>query len=84
MDPTSTFPPIPHPWRHIAILSAGLLFGLFVVLYVGLILLARADHNLYDQLVLVGTACALFAAGLANLLVQAFAALAEGPRRAPR
>jgi ABC-type uncharacterized transport system permease subunit len=84
MEPTPTFTLTPHPWRHIAILSAALLFGLFVVLYVGLILLARADHNSYDQLVLVGTACALFAAGLANLLVQAFAALAEGPRRTPR
>jgi ABC-type uncharacterized transport system permease subunit len=84
MDPTPTFTSIPHPWRHIAILGAGLLFGLFVVLYVGLILLARADHNSYDQLVLVGTACAVFAAGLANLLVQAFTALAEGPRRGLR
>jgi hypothetical protein len=73
-----------NPWRRIAILSAAALFGLFVVFYVGLILLARADHNPYDQLVLVGTACALFAAGLASLLVQAFNALAEGPRRGLR
>jgi hypothetical protein len=79
VDPNLSF--TPHPWRHIAILSAAALFGLFVVLYVGLILLARADHNPYDQLVLVGTACAVFTAGLTNLLVQAFTALAQGPRR---
>jgi hypothetical protein len=82
MNPNPSF--TPSPWRHIAIFGAAALFGLFVVLYVGLVLLARADHNPYDQLVLVGTACALFAAGLASLLVQAFNALAEGPRRGLR
>jgi len=82
MNPNLSF--TANPWRRIAILSAAVLFGLFVALYVALILLARADHNPYDQLVLVSTACALFAAGLASLLVQAFAALAEGPHRGLR
>ena len=84
MDTTPTFTFTPNRWRPIAILSAAALFALFVVLYVGLILIARADHNPYDQLVLVATACAVFAAGLTNLLVQAFTALAQGPRRGLR
>jgi len=71
----------PHPWRHVAIFASAALCALFVILFVVLVLIARADHNLYDQLVLVSTGSALLAAGLVTLLVQAFAALAEGPRR---
>ncbi len=66
-------------WRRVSILAAVAICVAFSLIFAILVVAARADHNPYDQLVLIGTGSALLGAGLVVVLVQVFTLLATTP-----
>lgn len=71
-------------WRRTSIIAAAAVCVAFSLIFAILVVAARADHNSYDQLVLIGTGSALLGAGLVVVLVQVFTLLATTPMPSPQ
>ncbi|HLJ80537.1 MAG TPA: hypothetical protein VKT52_03550 [Ktedonobacterales bacterium] len=65
--------------RRVSIVCAAAICVVFSVAFAIMVIAAKADHNPFDQMVLIGTGSALLAAGLVVVLVQAFTILATMP-----
>jgi ABC-type uncharacterized transport system permease subunit len=62
--------------RRVSIAVAAAICVVFSLIFAILVIAAKSDSNLFDQLVLIGTGSALLGAGLVVVLVQTFTLLA--------
>jgi hypothetical protein len=70
-------------YRRVAMLCAAAICVVFSLAFAIMVVAARADHNPFDQLVLIAVGSALLGVGLVVVLVQAFALVAAGPLTRP-
>ncbi len=62
--------------RRVSIVVSAAICVVFSLIFAILVVAAKSDSNLFDQLVLIGTGSALLGAGLVVVLVQTFTLLA--------
>lgn len=62
--------------RRVSIVVSAAICVVFSLIFAVLVVAAKSDSNLFDQLVLIGTGSALLGAGLVVVLVQTFTLLA--------
>lgn len=65
--------------RRISIVCAAAICVVFSLACAIMVVAAKADHNPFDQMVLVAVGSALLAAGLVVVLVQTFTIIATAP-----
>ena len=65
--------------RRVSIVCAAAICVVFSLAFAIMVIAAKADHNPFDQTVLIATGSALLAAGLVVVLVQTFTILATAP-----
>ena len=71
-------------YRRVSIVCAAAIAVVFSLAFAIMVIAAKADHNPFDQMVLIAVGSALLGAGLVVVLVQVFTTLATAPESSQR